>query len=117
MNKKINPTVGNDSAVAKMLKEQVKHWEEEIRRQLDQMCSETTKENDMVNNPVHYQSMVKDLNIDAITCMRAAYGDEDVKAFCLCNAFKYLFRCYSKGGNEDIQKAIWNLNKYLELDK
>lgn len=74
-------------------------------------------ENDMVNNPVHYQSMVKDLNIDAITCMRAAFGDESVIAFCICNALKYIYRHQNKNGKQDIQKAIWYLNKYLELSK
>ena len=72
-------------------------------------------EDSMVNNPSHYQSYVKGLDIDAISCMRAAYGDEDVKSFCLCNALKYLFRCYSKGRNEDIKKAQWYLNKFMEL--
>jgi tRNA-dihydrouridine synthase len=74
-------------------------------------------ENDMVNNPVHYQSMVKDLNIDAISCMRAAFGDESVIDFCICNALKYIYRHQSKNGKQDIQKAIWYLNKYLELSK
>jgi len=74
-------------------------------------------ENDMVNNPVHYQSMVKDLNIDAISCMRAAFGDESVAGFCICNALKYIYRNQNKNGKQDIQKAIWYLNKYLELSK
>lgn len=74
-------------------------------------------ENDMVNNPVHYQSMVKDLNIDAISCMRAAFGDESVTGFCICNALKYIYRNQNKNGKQDIQKAIWYLNKYLELSK
>ena len=74
-------------------------------------------ENDMVNNPVHYQSMVKGLNIDAISCMRAAFGDESVSNFCICNALKYIYRHQSKNGKQDIQKAIWYLNKYLELSK
>lgn len=79
--------------------------------------AEVAKENDMVNNPYHYQSMVKDLNIDAITCMRAAFGDESVEGFCICNALKYIYRHQSKNGKQDIQKAIWYLNKYLELNK
>ena len=73
--------------------------------------------NDMVNNPVHYQSMVKGLNIDAISCMRAAFGDESVSNFCICNALKYIYRNQNKNGKQDIQKAIWYLNKYLELSK
>lgn len=81
-------TVGNDSVVA---------------------------ENDMVNHPHHYQSYNPELQIECIDAMRAAYGDEDVKSFCLCNAFKYLFRCYDKGRNEDIKKAQWYLDKFMEL--
>jgi hypothetical protein len=49
--------------------------------------------------------------------MRAAFGDDDVKAFCVCNALKYVYRHKSKGEDTDIQKAIWYLNKYLELNK
>lgn len=88
MNRNKDLSVGNDSVIA---------------------------ENNMVNNPYHYQSYVKGLDIDAISCMRAAYGDEDVKSFCLCNALKYLFRCYSKGRNEDIKKCQWYLDKFMEL--
>ena len=75
-------------------------------------------DDDQVNNPSHYQSVDRDLElqgIDAITCMRAAFGTDTVKDFCICNALKYIYRHSSKGGNTDIQKAIWYLNKYLEL--
>ena len=47
--------------------------------------------------------------------MRAAFGDEEVAVFCKLNAFKYNWRSSSKGKNTDIEKAIWYLNKYLEL--
>ena len=40
---------------------------------------------------------------------------EAVLDFCICNAFKYLFRWKNKNGVEDITKANWYLNKYLEL--
>ena len=72
-------------------------------------------DDDKVNNPSHYQSMVKDLNIDCITAMRAAFGDYETAVFCKLNTFKYIFRSSSKGGNTDIQKAQWYLNKFLEL--
>jgi hypothetical protein len=72
---------------------------------------------EQVNNPTHYQSMVPDLNIDAISCMRAAFGNEEVASFCICNALKYIFRHQSKNGRTDILKAVWYLNKYLELNK
>jgi hypothetical protein len=47
--------------------------------------------------------------------MRAAFGVETIAGFCVANAFKYIFRHTSKGKNTDIKKAIWYLNKYLEL--
>lgn len=78
--------------------------------------STTFPDDDPVNNPSHYQSLCKD-GIDCITAMRHAFGDDVVAAFCKCNAMKYIWRESSKGGNESIQKAIWYLNKYLELNK
>lgn len=49
--------------------------------------------------------------------MRAAFGDEDVAVWCKLNAMKYIWRESSKEGNISIAKAIWYLNKYLELNK
>ena len=47
---------------------------------------------------------------------QSKYGEtEAVKDFCLCNAFKYIWRTKNKNGIEDIDKAIWYLNKYKEL--
>ena len=71
-------------------------------------------DDDHVNNPSHYQSYIKD-GIDCITAMQHAFGIEATAIFCKLNAFKYIFRSSSKGGNTDIQKAQWYLNKYLEL--
>jgi hypothetical protein len=48
--------------------------------------------------------------------MLETQGKEKVKAFCICNAFKYLYRHGRKNGREDIEKAVWYLNKYLELE-
>ena len=77
--------------------------------------SDDCPDNDSVNNPDHYQSLVPDIDIDCITAMRAAKGDEKVKAWLECNAFKYNWRFQEKGMDEDVRKAIWNLEKFLEL--
>ena len=71
----------------------------------------------MQNSPYHYQSYNKELNIECIDAMRAAFGDEAVANFCICNAMKYVWRHQSKNGKQDIQKAVWYLNKYLELNQ
>lgn len=71
-------------------------------------------DDNQVNNPTHYQSYIKD-GIDCITAMQHAFGVEATALFCKLNAFKYLWRASSKGGNQSIEKAQWYLNKYLEL--
>ena len=71
------------------------------------------KEIDMVNQPPHYANG----GIECIDAMISSQGTEAVKDFCLCNAFKYIWRTKNKNGIEDINKAIWYLNKYKELSQ
>jgi len=66
---------------------------------------------DIVNHPSHYESG----KFECIEVMEEALGIDNVKGFCLCNAFKYIYRHRRKNGDEDIKKAQWYLNKYLEL--
>ena len=73
--------------------------------------------NPQIDHPTHYQSYNTSLQIECIDAMRAAFGDEAVAIFCKLNAFKYLWRESSKQGNISIGKAVWYLNKYLELNK
>ena len=50
--------------------------------------------------------------------MEDCYGEEVVKAFCLGNAFKYIYRCNKKFNKlEDVEKAIWYLNKYVSMER
>lgn len=68
---------------------------------------------DLVNHPSHYTQG----NIECIDAMQAAYGKESVMHFCKCNAFKYQWRFDKKNGEEDIKKAQWYQNKFLELQR
>ena len=68
---------------------------------------------DPVNNPAHYNTG----KFECIEVMQEALGTESVIQFCICNAFKYLYRFRRKNGMEDIQKAGWYINKALELSK
>ena len=71
-----------------------------------------TPKNDNVNHPAHYTSG----GIECIDGMVAAFGREYVMHYCLCNAFKYIWRCEHKGKRvEDVQKAVWYLNKWQSL--
>ena len=66
---------------------------------------------DAVQNPIHYASG----SIECIDAMIAAYGVRAVMDFCKCNAFKYMWRFEKKNGTEDLEKAKWYQNKYIEL--
>lgn len=66
---------------------------------------------DMVNSPPHYTQG----GIECIDAMKSAFGATELEAYCKIAAFKYIWRCEKKNGNEDIRKAIWYLQKYLSL--
>lgn len=67
---------------------------------------------DKVNHPSHYETG----NYECIDVMIETQGIEAVKHFCQCNAFKYLYRAKRKNGTEDYKKAVWYMNKYIELE-
>lgn len=57
-----------------------------------------------VNGPAHYHGT------ECIENMRKLFGDEAVRWFCICNAYKYRFRDGSKPGvaaGQDEEKARW----------
>lgn len=74
--------------------------------------TENKEEFDPVNKPMHYTHG----KYESIDVMEDVFGTSAVENFCLCNAFKYLYRCEYKGHKiEDIKKAQWYLNKIVEL--
>lgn len=74
---------------------------------------EQIEEHDVVNHPNHYQTG----KYNCIEVMEEALGKEVVKDFCLCNAFKYIYRHKRKNGLEDIKKAQYYINKYVEIEE
>lgn len=71
----------------------------------------TTEDN--VQHPAHYTGG----SIECIDAMAETQGVEAVKNFCIWNAFKYLWRHDKKNGVEDVKKAAWYLNKFIELEE
>ena len=67
------------------------------------------KPSDNVNHPSHYTG-----KYECIDVMQDVFGNEATDNFCLCNAFKYIWRARKKNGLEDVKKAVWYLNKYIE---
>ncbi len=63
---------------------------------------------DNVNHPTHYTAG----RVECIDALAAATtGLEGIEAVCTANAIKYLWRWKRKNGVEDINKAIWYLER------
>lgn len=85
---------------------------EEVDSALDKiMLKKSETECSKVNHPIHYNTG----SIECIDAMVETQGKEAVMAFCVCNAMKYIWRHNSKNGVEDVRKAKWYIDKYLEL--
>lgn len=69
--------------------------------------SEKDRAVDNVNHPSHYENSC---SLECIEVMRLTYGKRAVYDFCLCNAFKYMWRFKNKNGKEDLDKAGWYLS-------
>ena len=55
-------------------------------------------------NPDHYKS---ETSLECIEAMELLFGFEAVLNFCVCNAWKYIWRWKNKNGVEDLEKAKW----------
>jgi hypothetical protein len=62
---------------------------------------------DMVNSPPHYTAG----GVECIDAIAAALTPEEFRGYCKGNALKYTWREQHKGGIEDLQKAMWYLNR------
>ena len=84
-----------------------------VRLVLSEGEPDSTLTNDNVNHPSHYETG----NFECIDVMIETQGKEAVMDFCVCNAFKYIYLQNNKNGVEDIKKAKWYLDKYIELSE
>lgn len=78
----------------------------------DQICADALRTvNDQVNHPSHYTQG----NVECIDAIESAVTHlTGADAYCTGNAIKYLFRWKQKGGLQDLEKAIWYINRMLE---
>ena len=68
-----------------------------------------------INEPINHPDRYAGGQYECIDVMVDVFGVQAVKDFCKLNAFKYLWREEKKGGIEDAKKAIWYLEKFIEL--
>ena len=76
-------------------------------------CFEPILPKEEINHPDRYKTD----GVECIDVMLKIFGVDAVKSFCKLNAFKYIWREQHKNGVEDIKKAVWFLNKYIELSQ
>ena len=64
-----------------------------------------------IEHPSHYAGE----KYECIEVMREVFGDEAVNSFCLCNAFKYLWRCNKKhdDATTDLKKARYYIDNLI----
>lgn len=55
-------------------------------------------------NPDHYKNQT---SLECIEAMEIIFGEDAVLDFCLCNAWKYIWRWKNKNGTIDLEKANW----------
>jgi hypothetical protein len=68
-------------------------------------------EPDMVNSPSHYTQG----SIECIDAIAEVVKDLDgMEAMCTGNAIKYLWRWKHKNGKQDLQKAIWYIQRMID---
>ena len=65
---------------------------------------------DMVNSPPHYNQN----GIECIDAIESATG-HNFKYYLQGNIMKYLWRYRYKDGSQDLKKALWYLNKLIEI--
>ena len=66
---------------------------------------------DNVNHPAHYE---QNCSLECIQVMELVFGAEAMTHFCMCNAFKYMWRYKHKNGLEDLKKASWYLDYIVD---
>lgn len=96
-------------------KERCFSYDANIERNYDILFGNKPSETESaIEHPSHYRGE----KYECIEVMLEVFGVEFTKAFCLGNAFKYLWRCGKKHRTpyEDIAKAMWYLEKYRSLE-
>jgi len=65
---------------------------------------------DPVNHPPHYAQG----DIECIDAIEVALTPEEFRGYCKGNVHKYLWRERHKGGDQDIGKARWYIERLIE---
>lgn len=89
----------------------------EIQEEYEKACA-TEEVHEPMNvkvdptNPDHYKNRT---SLECIEAMEIIFGVSAVIDFCVCNAWKYIWRWKNKNGAEDLDKAKWYIERAREL--
>ena len=86
--------------------------DEDNKKMLERLEADDIKKLADKTNPNYYKNKC---SLECIEAMLIAFGSDKVYDFCICNAFKYMWRYQNKNGVEDIKKARWYVDKAKEL--
>ena len=70
---------------------------------------------DNINHPAHYQTKSGLEVIDIIAAVTEDLKGEE--AYDIGNAEKYISRYKKKNGNEDLKKAVWYLQRVIDINE
>ena len=70
------------------------------------------KKIDYVNHPPHY---TQGGSIECITYLRDSLGEEGFAYYCEGAVKKYIHRWRHKNGVQDLEKAVWYLERMIEM--
>lgn len=69
--------------------------------------------NQFVSNPPHYTFG----GIETIDFIEAKLSEEQLEGYFVGNIIKYISRYQHKNGIEDLEKAMWYLNRLIQFKK
>lgn len=81
-------------------------------RHRDESLKDPLKD-DLVNHPSHYTNG----DIECIDAIKSALTPEEFRGYCKGSTLAYVWRERHKGGDQDIHKANWFLNRLVQEGK
>lgn len=89
-----------------------------LKEEKEEIWDNLVIDNDIINNPNHYQLNIKGNNIEVIDIIDEVVKDYSSKqAFRVANILKYVLRANKKNGLEDFKKAKKYIEMLLELEE
>lgn len=89
-----------------------------LKEEKEEVWDNLVIDNDIINNPNHYQLNIKGNNIEVIDIIDEVVKDYSSKqAFRVANILKYVLRANKKNGLEDFKKAKKYIEMLLELEE